>query len=117
MQRKIVSIQSLAIDFLEQKDNKTFSELIKRIKPGLISFIYKYVKDQDMIKEVVSKTFISVWEKLDQYNKDYNFSTWVYAIAKNEALGQLRGQSKTLSREKLTENHSKILKNYDPTIS
>jgi RNA polymerase sigma-70 factor (ECF subfamily) len=70
-----------------------------------------------MIKEVVSKTFISVWEKLDQYNKDYNFSTWVYAIAKNEALGQLRGQSKTLSREKLTENHSKILKNYDPTIS
>ena len=117
MQRKIVSIQSLAIDFLEQKDNKTFSELIKRIKPLLISFIYKYVKDQDMIKEVVSKTFISVWEKLDQYNKDYNFSTWVYAIAKNEALGQLRGQSKTLSREKLTENHSKILKNYDPTIS
>ncbi|MDD5649200.1 MAG: RNA polymerase sigma factor [Candidatus Nanoarchaeia archaeon] len=117
MQRTIVSIQSLAIDFLEQKDNKTFSELIKRIKPGLISFIYKYVKDQDMIKEVVSKTFISVWEKLDQYNKDYNFSTWVYAIAKNEALGQLRGQSKTLSREKLTENHSKILKNYDPTIS
>lgn len=117
MHRETISIQSLAIDFLEQKDNKTFSDLIKRLKPGLVSFVYNYVKDTDLSREIVSKTFIAVWEKIDQYNKDYNFSTWVYAIAKNEALGQLRIKSKTLSRDRLSENHSKLLKLYTPLTS
>ena len=100
MHRENISIQNLAIDFLEQKDNKTFSSLIKRLKPGLVSFVYGFVQDTDLSREIVSKTFIAVWEKIDQYNRDYNFSTWVYAIAKNEALGQLRLKSKTLSRDK-----------------
>lgn len=117
MHRENISIQNLAIDFLAQKDNKTFSDLIKRLKPGLISFTYNYVHDIDLSREIVSKTFIAVWEKIDQYNKDYNFSTWVYAIAKNEALGQLRLKSKTLSRDKLSENHSKLLKVYTPLTS
>ena len=117
MHRENISIQNLAIDFLEQKDNKTFSSLIKRLKPGLVSFVYGFVQDTDLSREIVSKTFIAVWEKIDQYNKDYNFSTWVYAIAKNEALGQLRLRSKTLSRDKLSENHSKLLKVYTPLTS
>ena len=114
MQRKENSIQSLALDFLENKDNKTFRTLINRLKPGLISYTYKYVNNIDLCKEIVSKTFIAVWEKIDQYNSEYNFSTWVYAIAKNESLGQLRIQKRNLSHEKLTENHSKVLKFYSP---
>jgi RNA polymerase sigma-70 factor, ECF subfamily len=115
MAKNIISIQSLAIDFIEQKDNKTFTELIKRIKPGLTQFVYQYVKDYDLTREIISKTFISVWEKLEQYNKDYNFSTWVYAIAKNEALGQLRGQSKTVSRETLSD--AKLPKVYNTSFN
>jgi RNA polymerase sigma factor (sigma-70 family) len=116
MSKKEISIQNLALDFLEKRNNKTFTILIRRLKPGLNSFIYQYVKDSDLTKEIVSKTFIAVWEKLDQYNKDFNFSTWVYAIAKNEALGQIRSRSKTISREHLDENHSKLLKIYTPMV-
>lgn len=109
------SIQSIALDFIEKKNNQTFSDLINRLKPGLSSFVYKYIQDRDIINEVLSQTFISIWEKIDQYNSKYNFSTWVYAIAKNEALGQIRINNKTLSHEKLTENHSKNLKLNSPT--
>lgn len=112
---KTQSIQNTALDFVDKRDNTTFSELIKRMKPGLTSFVYRYIQDYDLINEVISQTFISIWEKVDQYNKKYNFSTWAYAIAKNEALGQLRVKNKTLSHEKLTENHSKLLKNSSPT--
>lgn len=108
------SIQSLALDFIHNKNNKTFSKIINRLKPGLTSFVYKYVQDKDITDEVISQTFISVWEKIEQYNKHYNFSTWVYAIAKNEALGQIRIKNKTLSHDRLTENHSRILKLYSP---
>ena len=117
MQKKSNSIQAVALEFIDKRDNTTFRTLINRLKPGLISYTYKYVKDMDLCKEIVSKTFIAVWEKLDQYNPKYNFSTWVYAIAKNESLGQLRAQKRMLSHEKLTENHSRVLKQYSPIVT
>jgi RNA polymerase sigma-70 factor, ECF subfamily len=115
--KKSYSVQVIALNFIEKRDNETFSILINRLKPGLTSFIYKYIQDKDIINEVLSQTFISVWEKVDQYNPKYNFSTWVYAIAKNEALGQIRNKNKNLSHDKLTENHSKLLKMYAPIDS
>jgi len=117
MTKKSNSIQTIALDFVEKRDNDSFTILIDRLRPGLTSFVYRYIQDRDLINEVLSQTFISIWEKIDQYNSKYNFSTWVYAIAKNEALGQIRVKNKTLSHEKLTENHSRVLKMCSPIDS
>lgn len=117
MIKKTNSVQSIALNFIEKKDNKSFTQLINRIKPGLNSFIYKYIQDKDIINEVTSQTFISVWEKIDQYNTNYNFSTWVYAIAKNEALGQIRIKNKSVSHDTLSENNSKALLKSSPVFN
>ena len=114
---KTNSIQSIALDFIEKRDNASFAILMKRLKPGLNSYIYKYIKDKDLCNEVLSQSFITIWEKIDQYNPKWNFSTWVYAIAKNETLGQIRIKNKTMSHDKMTENHSKLLANFSPTCS
>jgi len=117
MSRKTVSIQTIALNFIENKNNTTFTILVNRLRPGLLSFAYKYVKDGDLAQEVVAQTFIVLWEKIEQYKTQYNFSTWVYAIAKNEALGILRNKNKTLSFDKYTENHSKLLQTYNPVFN
>lgn len=117
MTKKAVSIQNIALDFLQNKNNKTFSELINRLRPGLLSFAYKYVKDSDLAKEVVSQTFIVIWEKIDQYNPKFNFSTWVYAIAKNESLGIIRNRNKNLSFDRYMHNHSRLFQMYNPVFN
>ena len=58
-----------------------------------------------------------MWEKSHQYNSKYQFSTWAYAIARNEALGLIRNAKKTVSHDKLTENHSKLLALCNPTTT
>jgi len=114
MNKKTLSIQTIALNFLENKSNRNFSLLIKRLTPGLYSFAYNFVKDKDLANEVISQTFVAIWEKIDQYDTKYNFSTWAYAIAKNEALGILRNKNKNLSLDKYSENHSKLLQLYTP---
>lgn len=114
MAKREESMQKIALKFVEKRDNSTFSDLIDRLKPGLTKFAYRYIQDRDLVNEIISQTFISIWEKVEQYNPKYNFSTWAYAIAKNEALGQIRINHKTYSREQLTENHSKLLKKSSP---
>jgi RNA polymerase sigma-70 factor, ECF subfamily len=113
-ERKIPkSIQSLALDFVYEKNEVNFKKLIERLKPGLLLFVKKYVgNNRDLCNEIVCQTFVSIWEKINQYDEKFNFSTWTYAIAKNEALGQLRMNKRTLSHEQLTEGQSRILKLY-----
>ncbi len=114
---KNTSIQTIALNFIQNKNNKTFTELINRLKPGLFSFAYNFVKDKDLANDVVSQTIILMWQKIDQYNSKYNFSTWVYAIAKNEALGAIRQKGKNLSYDKYMHNHSRLLQLYNPVFS
>jgi len=114
MSKKALSVQQIALNFLSNRNNENFSILIKRLKPGLLSFAYNFVKDRDLANEVVSQTFIATWEKIHQYNTEYNFSTWIYAIAKNEALGILRNKNKTFSYDQYLSNNSKLLLLHTP---
>jgi len=109
-------IQELALNFINDRSEFNFKKLMDRLKPGLLLFVGRMIPDRDLKEEIVSKTFISIWEKIEQYNSQYNFSTWTYAIAKNEALGQLRISQRNISHEKLTENHSKILRLYSAPV-
>ena len=56
-------------------------------------------------------------QKSEQYNAKWNFSTWVYSIAKNESLGYLRLKKRHLSHEQLEENHSRVLRIYSPEVT
>ena len=116
MNKNNSSIQTIALNFIEKKDNKTFSILINRLKPGIFSFAYRYVKDKDLANEIVSQVFETIWIKIDQYNPNWSFSTWAYAIAKNQALGMIRNNNKTLSFDKYTNTHSKLLQMYNPVF-
>jgi len=117
MSKNNISIQSLALEFLKNRNDKAFTVLTNRLKPGLLSFSYNFVKDRDLSQEVVSQTFIRIWEKIEQYNTKFKFSTWVYTIAKNEALGIIRNGRKNISFDKYMNNHSRLLQIYNPVFN
>jgi RNA polymerase sigma-70 factor (ECF subfamily) len=59
------------------------------------------LKDRILCEDVITETFISIWSKVDQYDHRYNFSTWAYAIAKNNCWGVLKEKKKTVSIDKV----------------
>lgn len=84
------SIQFIALSFIDNPNDKTCERLYNRLFPGLRKFISsKLTNDNiynkhDVINDIISATFYNVLNKIHQYNYEYNFSTWVYAIAQNE---------------------------------
>ena len=117
MDKKNISIQTIALNFIENKNNKNFTKLINRLKPGLLSFTYNILKDRDLAEDAVSQTFMAILEKIHQYKSAFNFSTWAYAIAKNEALGILKNKRKYLSYDKYMQNNSRLLQIYNPVFN
>jgi|LakMenE18May11ns_1017448.scaffolds.fasta_scaffold9959219_8 RNA polymerase sigma factor (sigma-70 family) len=78
--------RQLAIHFKETKDEKTFNKLYARIKPGLTNYIYNIVKDREAANDIVSDTLTKLYTLIDTYNPQYEVTTWLYRIAKNDAI-------------------------------
>ncbi|NBO21764.1 sigma-70 family RNA polymerase sigma factor [bacterium] len=92
--QKNQSLQSIALQFHSSRTERDFTTVYNRMKPGISKYLYQMITDYDSREEVIATTFAKVWSKIDQYDPYWNFSTWVYRIARNEALLFFRGQKK-----------------------
>lgn len=65
-------------------DEAAFTELYQHFFPRVYNFIYARMKNVDDADDVVSATFMKVYESLDNYNPTKAaFSTWLFRIASN----------------------------------
>lgn len=92
------SIQELALLLISEKNEANLKKLYERIRPGLINYSFQILKSMDAAEDVVSESFAKIWDRLDQYNTYWNFSTWAYKIVRNESLLYMRkSQNKHLT--------------------
>jgi RNA polymerase sigma-70 factor (ECF subfamily) len=92
--QKQPSLQSIALQFHNSRSERDFTKVYNRMKPGISKYLYQMITDHDSREEVIATTFAKVWSKIDQYDPYWNFSTWVYRIARNEALLFFREKKK-----------------------
>lgn len=70
------------IDLIKQKDEDAFEELYAEYKNFVYYVIYQIVRDHDATSRLLQDTFLTVYNKIDQYNGG-NFKYWILTIAKN----------------------------------
>ncbi|MBR5913195.1 MAG: sigma-70 family RNA polymerase sigma factor [Selenomonadaceae bacterium] len=72
-------------------DEEAFTEMYRHFFPRVYNFIYARMKDVDAADDVVSTTFMKVYENLDRYNPTKAaFSTWLFRIASNSMVDYFR---------------------------
>lgn len=71
-------------------DEQAYALLIDRYKEGLYRHCFKFVRDEDWAEDIAQETFIKAYMRLEIYNSTYRFSTWLYKIATNIALQEIR---------------------------
>ncbi len=98
-------IQSLAVAYVADKSDKNFKKLIDRLEPGLRKYIFKITRDNDLCNDAYLQCITKVYKKIDQYNDHYQFSTWVYRIARNEALHLLTENKNTVSLNAMIDDN------------
>ena len=68
-------------DFLE---HKAFEELFDLHYGNLVGFVYGYVRDEEVAKDIVHDTFLTFW------NLSYSAKSYLFTLAQNYALNYLR---------------------------
>ena len=85
---------------LQNKDEKALSLIYDRYSRAIYGVIIRMCKDEDVAKNLLQDTFMTIWEKSNTY--DYNkgrFYTWAYRIAKNKTLNYLRKPNNLIQME------------------
>jgi len=77
-------------NFYRDRDNKWLGILLPRYTLLILGVCMKYLKNEEDAKDCVQQIFLKVINELYKYKVDY-FKSWIYIIAKNHCLMQLRG--------------------------
>jgi len=67
-----------------------YRELLSRYERPVFSLIYRMVRDRALAEDLAQETFIKVLNALDTYRPEFKFSSWIFKIANNAAIDQLR---------------------------
>ncbi|HEU4801489.1 MAG TPA: sigma-70 family RNA polymerase sigma factor [Gemmatimonadales bacterium] len=77
-----------------------YRELVRRYERPIFSLVYRMVRDRELAEDLSQETFIKALNALDSYRPEYKFSSWIFKIANNAAIDQLRRRElDTLSLE------------------
>ena len=93
--------RELTENFLETRSDADFTALYRRIKPGLRTYVYKIVKDNEIAADITINTLTKMWTKIEQYDPQYQITTWLYRIAFNASLGYIKERKQKTSLSKL----------------
>ncbi len=91
---------------LKLGDEKTYQVVIDAWHHRIFNYALRYSNDRYFAKEVVQKTFIQMFEKIDQLKDPSKLRPWLYRIASNccasEGRRRSRGKYTDLSHEVMT---------------
>ena len=112
-------MESKAILFNEQekvfreRTGKDFSTVYKKYYPKLVYFTSKICNDYQKAEDISTDSFIAAFEKIDKYEKEKSqFSTWLFTIAKNLALQDLKTGKKTISMDIVFDDEGTTMKDF-----
>ena len=80
-------------------DSSSFEVLVRRYQDRLYTAMISVVGSTDEAEDVVQEAFIQAYLKLDTFQQNSRFFTWVYRIAFNYALARRRRHRGHLSLE------------------
>jgi RNA polymerase sigma-70 factor (ECF subfamily) len=83
------SDNSLVRGFISGND-AAFTQLVTRYKDALTNYLNMMIGDYDIAVDLCQETFLRVYRNIHRYSNLYQFSTWIYRIATNLAIDEIR---------------------------
>ena len=88
----------------QEGDINAYNELVKRYKDRLLNFVLRYFNNVEQAEDVVQDTLIKLYTHASYYKNVAKFSTWIFTIAKNNALTELRKNKRKKTDSLWTED-------------
>jgi RNA polymerase sigma-70 factor (ECF subfamily) len=81
---------SLLIDQAKKGDQKAFNDLLNLYWRDVYRFQLSKVNNEDEAEDITIKTFAKAFDKIDTFDDNFQFKTWLFTISSNLYIDHLR---------------------------
>jgi len=75
-------------------DIKSFQKLVELYSHKLYAAAYRILGSKELAEDCIQEVFIKIYNKLESFNQQSKFSTWLYSVTVNTAIDLKRKQLK-----------------------
>jgi RNA polymerase sigma-70 factor (ECF subfamily) len=79
---------------VKRGDRAAFEELVAKYKQPILNLIYRTLPDTAEAEDLAQNVFVQVYKSAHRYRAAAKFSTWLYTIARNLCLNEIRRRSR-----------------------
>jgi RNA polymerase sigma-70 factor, ECF subfamily len=76
----------------QKGDAAAFDELVARHQKAVLNIAWRYGGDRSLAEDLAQEIFVKVWKARASYQPAARFSTWLYRIAVNRCLNEIRSR-------------------------
>lgn len=95
--------ENILIDAINNGDTRAYAQLVDRYKDLVYTLALRMLKHKEEAEEVAQDTFIKVFKSLGKFKGDSKFSTWIYKVAYNTCLDNIKKNKKHLNNVAIDE--------------
>ena len=96
-----------------ERTGKEFTTMYTKYYPKLIYFTSNICKDPQKAEDLSTDSFMIALEKIEKYDKEKSqFSTWLFTIAKNLTLQDLKNSKKSISLDVEFDSEGTTMKDF-----
>ncbi|HEY3763131.1 MAG TPA: sigma-70 family RNA polymerase sigma factor [Verrucomicrobiae bacterium] len=79
---------------VKRGDRAAFTELVEKYKQPVMNFVFRSLRDEAESEDLAQNVFLQVYKSRSRYKRTAKFSTWLFTIARNLCLNELRRRSR-----------------------
>lgn len=79
---------------VKQGDTAAFAELVNKYKQPVMNLVTRTLRDATEAEDLAQNVFVQVYKSAHRYRSSAKFSTWLFTIARNLCLNEIRRRSR-----------------------
>lgn len=79
---------------VQRGDDEAFATLVERYQQPVLNLLYRSLPDATEAEDLAQTVFVQVYKSAPRYRPTARFSTWLFTIARNLCLNELRRRSR-----------------------
>ncbi len=79
---------------VKQGDREAFAALVEKYQQPVMNFVHRTLRDETEAEDVAQNVFLQVYKSAARYERTAKFSTWLFTIARNLCLNEIRRRSR-----------------------